>query len=70
MAKMVASTGLMTEAQPLTPQAQGTKGGFSEETVVRPRGKGIPINKARGAMRRREIRILTESGKEIKKLKM
>jgi len=70
IAKMVASTGLMTEAQPLIPQAQGTRGALSEETVVRPTGKGIPINKARGLMRRREIRILTESGEEIKKLKI
>jgi len=70
MARMVASTGLMTEAQPLIPQAQGTRGGLSEETVVRPTGKGIPMKKARGLMRRSEIIILMESGNEIKNLKM
>jgi len=70
MARTVARTGLITEAQPLTPQAQGTRKGFLTETLLSPRGKGIPIKKAKGERKRRESTIFMGSDKEMNLRKM
>lgn len=70
IAKTVARTVAITEKQPFIPQAQGIRGGASEETLVSPKGKGIPIKKARGAMNRRESNIFRASGQAMNKLKI
>ena len=49
IASIVASTGLITEAQPLIPQAQGTISGSLDETCAKPKGNGIPKKNAIGA---------------------
>jgi len=41
---------LIREAQPLTPQAQGTSWGVFPATWDNPSGNGIPMQKARGAI--------------------
>ncbi|GAH87810.1 unnamed protein product [marine sediment metagenome] len=52
IARTVAKTVAITEKQPFIPQAQGTREGALEKTLASPKGKGIPIKKARGAMKR------------------
>ena len=64
-ARVVARILLITEAHPFIPQAQGTRFGFSWLIFVSPRGKGIPIKKARGAISPNEISIFVQSGKLI-----
>ena len=61
MAMSVASMTLSTEAQPFTPQAQGTRAGAPDQTRDSPRGNGIPMKKARGAIRPSDTRILATS---------
>ena len=70
MAKTVAKTVAMTEKQPFIPQAQGTREDALEETLASPKGKGIPISKARGAMKRRESNIFTVSEQAMNRLKI
>lgn len=69
IARTVARTGLITEAQPFIPQAQGTRGDAFRETSCSPEGKGIPIKKAKGAIKRRERSIFIPSENWIKKIK-
>jgi len=47
---IVARTVLMTEKQPLIPHAQGIRLIFLSERYFNPKGKGIPIKNATGAM--------------------
>ena len=61
IANTVAKTVLITEAQPFIPQAQGIRGEAVIETSFNPEGKGIPIKKARGAIREREKNIFIPS---------
>jgi hypothetical protein len=61
MAISVASMALSTEAQPFTPQSQGTKAGESVHIRDSPRGNGIPMKKASGAIRPSETTILAAS---------
>ena len=55
---------LSTEAQPLTPQAQGTRSGLCAAICDNASGNGIPIQNASGPIGAKEIRILgiSESG--------
>ena len=69
MASIVAKMALNTEAQPFTPHAQGMKPGIAAATRDRPKGKGIPMQNARGAMRTIEIGIFKTSGKGIQRWK-
>ena len=70
IAKTVAKTVAITEKQPFIPQAQGTREDALEETLANPRGKGIPIKRARGAIKRRESNIFTvsEQAKKIENI--
>ncbi|GAI09218.1 unnamed protein product [marine sediment metagenome] len=70
IARTVAKTAAITEKQPFTPQAQGTREGALEKTLTSPKGKGIPIKKARGAIKRRESNIFTVSEQAINRLKI
>ena len=65
IARIVASTGLMTEAQPLIPQAQGTISGCRDETCARPRGNGIPKKNAIGAIKTSAITSFIRVGADI-----
>ena len=47
-----AMTALTTEAQPLMPHAQGMNPGIPSPTRPNPRGNGMPMQKARGAISR------------------
>jgi len=47
-----AMTALTTEAQPLMPHAQGMNPGISAPTRCSPRGNGMPMQKASGAISR------------------
>jgi hypothetical protein len=67
MARSVARTALMTEAQPLIPHAQGINGCAYLERDVIARGKGIPIKKANGAMSRIVGTIFKLMGKATRK---
>ena len=64
MAISVARMALRTEAQPFTPQAQGTRARAPDHTRDSPSGNGMPIKKARGAMRPSERRILVKSERD------
>ena len=66
IASRVARIAATTEAKPLTAQAQGTSTGVRAATLARPRGKGIPIAKARGAISSTAIPILTTSSRPIR----
>ena len=66
MDSIVAKMALSTEAKPFIPQAQGMNSGLAWATLDRPNGKGIPIKKANGAMRRTEIGIFHKFGNDIK----
>ena len=65
MANIMASTALNTEAQPFTPQAQGTSSGARADTRDKPSGNGIPIAKASGAMIKIETITFAGSGQVI-----
>ena len=60
---------LKTEAHPFIPQAQGMKPGIAAATRDKPKGKGIPMQNAKGAMRAIEIGIFKTSGKGINRWK-
>lgn len=62
MASKEANMVLSTEAQPLIPQAQGMAPGCFFPRKLRPKGKGIPMKKAKGAIRAKEIKIRMVSG--------
>ena len=57
MAISVANNALSTDAQPLTPHAPGMKSGFCFARRMSPRGKGIPIQNARGAIDNSAINV-------------
>ena len=63
MAISVASKTLITEAQPFTPQAQGTRAGEFDQRRDKPRGNGMPMKKASGAIKPSETRILVASAR-------
>ncbi len=65
IASIVASTGLITEAQPLIPQAQGTISGSRDETCAKPKGNGIPKKNAIGAIKPRAESSLIRAGADI-----
>ena len=69
MARTVAKTALITEAHPFIPQAQGRCEGNSRATRVNPKGKGIPIKKARGAIKATDMAILIPSEADEKEEK-
>ena len=57
----VAITALTTEAQPLIPQAQGINGSELPASRDNPKGNGIPMKKASGAMHRMEMPMRIQS---------
>ncbi len=57
IASNVASDALMTEAQPLIPQAQGISRSALSARSLRAIGNGIPIQVAKGAIRKTDINI-------------
>ena len=65
MASSVASTAPVTDAQPLIAQAQGTSRASVASTRASPKGNGMPMKNASGAMSAAEITILTASGSPI-----
>lgn len=65
IARIVAITALKTEAQPFTPHTQGIKAGAALPNRAIPNGNGIPIQKARGAIRRTEIATFTNIGNQF-----
>ena len=62
----VAKIALNTEAQPFTAQAQGINSALAWATLDKPKGKGMPIKKANGAMRKMVIGIFHEFGNDIR----
>src|SRR5207245_4478995 len=64
MAINAASMALRTEAQPFTPQAQGTRARPPDHSRDSPSGNGIPMKKASGAIRPSEARILGMSPRD------
>ena len=53
MKRIMARTALITEAQPLTPQAQGMISGLLLESALTASGNGMPMKNASGAISRR-----------------
>jgi len=62
MAKSIARTALITEAQPFTPQAHGISSGAKLFNLMMASGKGIPIQKERGAISNMVIMIFSCMG--------
>ena len=58
IARVVASTVPITEAQPFITQHQGKSAGELSETFCKPSGNGIPMKKPRGARMMTEATIL------------
>ena len=59
---MMARIGAITEKQPFTAHAQGTRWGAVEPMIEIPRGKGAPIRTPAGMMMQKErtVRIISD----------
>ncbi len=66
IASMVARIAESTEAQPLMPQAHGTRCGALALRRASASGNGMPMKNASGAMSASDSAILARSGKAIR----